>query len=180
MWYIYTVDYYSAIKGKKCCPGQLAQLAGVPSHTARECGFSPRSGPIPRFDFWLGCMWEATSQCFSLTSMFLSLSSSLSKINKRILGWGFIKNKGALTSVTQSVGHHPAKWKVASSIPGEGHMPGMHVHPWPGHIGEATDQCLSLTSMFLPSPSPSLPLSLKINKIFFYKRVNEVLINTTL
>ena len=40
-----------------------------------------------RFGRWSGRVREATDQCFSLTSMFLSLPSSLSKINKHILGW---------------------------------------------------------------------------------------------
>ena len=36
------------------------------------------------FNLRLGHEWEATNQCFSLTSLFLSLPSSLSKINKHI------------------------------------------------------------------------------------------------
>ena len=51
-----------------------------------------QSGHVPRLWVWpwLGCLQKATSQCFSLTSMFLSLSFSLpvpfSEINGHVLG----------------------------------------------------------------------------------------------
>ena len=55
--------------------------------TCLGCRFGPRSGRIQ----------EATDPCFSLTSVFLSLSlsvpSPLSKINKHVLGRGFRKEK---------------------------------------------------------------------------------------
>ena len=39
-----------------------------------------------------GCIWEATSRCFSLASIFLSLPTFLSKEQwKNILGWGLKK-----------------------------------------------------------------------------------------
>ena len=56
----------------------------------------------------------------------------------------------ALTSVAQLVGHCPAEREAAGSIPGQGNMPGLQAL-----TQEATNQCFS------PSPSPSLPLSLK-------------------
>ena len=40
-----------------------------------------------------------------------------------------------------------------------------------GGMLEATNRCFCLTSCFSPSLSPSLPLSLKINKIFTKKGV---------
>ena len=44
-----------------------------------------------------------------------------------------------------------------------GHMPGLQVWSWSGHVQEATDWCFS--HMDVSSPlSPSLPLSLKLNK----------------
>ena len=70
----------------------------------------------------------------------------------------------ALTGMVEMVGHRSAKQKVAGSIPGQGPCLGCGFGPRLGHIQEATDQYLSLTSMFL-SPSFSLPSpSLKINK----------------
>ena len=46
----------------------------IPSQsTFLDCGFNP----------WSRHIWEATHWCFSLTSMFLSLPPSLSKINEK-------------------------------------------------------------------------------------------------
>ena len=57
-------------------------VGSIPTHgTYLGCGF----------DSWLGRLWEATNQCFSLTLMFLSLPAPLSKINKYILRWGLKK-----------------------------------------------------------------------------------------
>ena len=57
-------------------PGQVAQCVGASSHTPKGCRFDSQSGHLQ----------EATDECFFLTSMFLSTSSSLhfslSKINK--------------------------------------------------------------------------------------------------
>ena len=69
----------------------------------------------------------------------------------------------ALTSVAQLVGYHPSKQKVVGLILVRAHAwvagsspDGMHTRPI--HIS-LSHQCFSV------SPSPSLPLSLKINKI---------------
>ena len=59
---------------------------------------------------------------------------------------------GALTGVTQLVGCHPTKPKVASSIPGQG-----------TYKRQPIDVSLSYRCSS-PSFSPSLPLSVKINK----------------
>ena len=68
----------------------------------------------------------------------------------------------ALTGVAQLVWHCPAKPNVAGSIPGQGTCLGCGFNPQLEHIQEATDPCLSLSSMFL-SLSVSLlsPLSKK-------------------
>ena len=64
-----------------CSPGWVAQVFGASSCTPKAC----------RFDPWSGRIWEATSWCLSLTSMFLSLPSSLFKVNNYVLSWGFKK-----------------------------------------------------------------------------------------
>ena len=68
----------------------------------------------------------------------------------------------AMTGVAQLVGWCPTKWKVASSIPDQGTCLGCRFSPRSMNLQEATDQCFSLTSMFL-FLSPSLALSI-INK----------------
>ena len=56
---------------------------------------------------------------------------------------------GALPGVAQLVGCHPAKQKFPSSTPSQGTCLGCGFSPWSGYVGEATDRCFSLTSMFL-------------------------------
>ena len=71
----------------------------------------------------------------------------------------FIKGQYLIMiSVAQLVEHHPAKWKVAGSISSQGTCLGCR---FGGQVWKATDQCFS------SSLSPFLPLSLKINEIFF-------------
>ena len=61
----------------------------------------------------------------------------------------------ALTSVAQLVEHHPAKRKVTGLIPVQGTC---------GHPLSLVGACVKGNqSMFLPSLSPSLPLTLKKN-----------------
>ena len=72
-----------------------------------------------------------------------------------------------------SVGQHPAKRKAAGSIPGEGTCLGWGFGPWLGHIRGTTNWCYS-HQCFSPSLSPSLTLSLKINK-WNLKKKNRVL-----
>ena len=67
----------------KCsCPGQRAQLVRMLSVHQSGYGFDSQSGHI----------WEATKWCSSVTSVFVSLSLSLSlsvfQNNKYILDWG--------------------------------------------------------------------------------------------
>ena len=45
----------------------------------------------------------------------------------------------ALAGVAQLVGYHPAKRKVASSIPSQGTCLGCKFGPWLGHVQEAMD-----------------------------------------
>ena len=62
--------------------------------------------------------------------------------------------------VAQWVGHCLTKQDISGWIPGRGTCLACRFSPWTGRVWEATNQCSS------PSPSPSLPFSLKINKIF--------------
>ena len=59
--------------------GQVAQLVGASSCAPKSCGFNSQSGHITNPQ--LGCIWEATDQCYSYS---LSPPSSFSKINKNI------------------------------------------------------------------------------------------------
>ena len=52
---------------------------------------------------------------------------------------------------------HPMHQKAASLVPSQGTYPGCGFNPQLGRMWETTDQCFSLTLMFL---SPSLPLPL--------------------
>ena len=76
-----------------------------------------------------------------------------------------LKNIYALTRVAQLVGHHPAKQRVASLIPGEGTCQCCRFGSQCGWVGEATDWSFSLALMF----PFLLPFSLKklINNIFY-------------
>ena len=71
------------------CPGWLKpiKLVGAPSLELKGCGLDLWSGHMPRLWVWfqLGHIQEAAGQCFLLTSIFLSLPSPLSEINKHIL-----------------------------------------------------------------------------------------------
>ena len=71
----------------------------------------------------------------------------------------------ALTGVAQLAGHHPAKQKVAGSIPSQGMNLGCGFSPWWGRQREA-----HMGVSFSPSLSPSLPFLLKNRiDIFFLK-----------
>ena len=61
------------------CPGQVAPLVGALSHALKGCGFDSWLGPVPRLQVrsLVGSVGEATHQCVSLTSVFLSLSLHL-------------------------------------------------------------------------------------------------------
>ena len=76
----------------------MAHLAGASSHKPKGHGFDSRSGHIPRLRVWslvgvhtrghqTGWLRQATNECFSLTSTFLSLSFPflLSKVSKYVL-----------------------------------------------------------------------------------------------
>lgn len=69
----------------------------------------------------------------------------------------------ALAGVVQLVGRRPMHQEVASSVPGEGHMPRLCTHPlcvcW-GGMQEAAHQCYALALMFLSL----LPLPLSKNE----------------
>ena len=65
----------------------------------------------------------------------------------------------------------PTWQRVAGLICQSGHMPGLRVQS-PVRVGMRGSQWICLTSMFL-SLSPSLSLSLKINKIFLKNFLNK-------
>ena len=56
--------YSSFFRIAKNYPGWVAQLVGALSHAPKGCSFDP----------WTGHKWEVTNPCFSLISMFVSLS----------------------------------------------------------------------------------------------------------
>ena len=66
--------------------GRVAQLIGASSYTSKGCSFNPWSGHIPGLWVWSPMLLSHTDVSLSLSS-----PSSLSKINKHILGWGFLK-----------------------------------------------------------------------------------------
>ena len=66
----------------------------------------------------------------------------------------------ALAGVAQLIEHCPANPKVTGSILHQDTCLGCGFPPQLGQVQEATDQCFS-HQRFSPSPSPSLPLSLK-------------------
>ena len=63
----------------------------------------------------------------------------------------------ALTAVAQLVGHCPENRKVTSLIPSQGTCLGCGFGPQLGRVQEATNQCFSLTVMFLYLSFPSPP-----------------------
>ena len=58
----------------------MAQLVGMSTHNRKVASLIPGPGT---YDPWSQHVWEATNQCFSLSSMFLSLPSSLSKSSRK-------------------------------------------------------------------------------------------------
>ena len=75
------------------------------------------------------------------------------------------REQDTLAGVAQWVESQPVKRKVAGLIPSLGHMPGLWARS-PVQANERQPIDVSSTfQCFFPSLSPSLPLSLKINKI---------------
>ena len=87
----------------------------------------------------------------------------------------------APTAVAHLVGHHPTKWKVASSIPGQGKCLGCGFSPQSGHIREAANKCFSYISvslaLFLP-PFPRPSLSKRKKKQFWLCFAQKCLMKT--
>ena len=76
----------------------------------------------------------------------------------------FKKRVYSLAGVAQWIEHWPENQRVAGSIPSQGTCLGCGPGP---QLGASEKQLIDVTRRFSPSLSPSLPLSLKINKIFF-------------
>ena len=101
-------------------------------------------------------MWNSPQQ--GLVSAEISLVEQMRSCSAVIWSQplGTIRNATcALSSVVQLVGHHPAKRKVASSIPSHDKCLGCRFRPQLGHIQETANRYFSHALMF-----PSLPLSL--------------------
>ena len=133
----------------------MTWLVGALSPITKVFGFNPQ----------LGHVWEATSWCFSLTLMFLSLSNQWTypqvKIKKNISR--YISSNGCRTSQDKRKGFLP--WQVWLSW--LEHRPitkGLWFNPQSRHIPEATNWCFSLALMCLSLPSPTLSFSLSKNK----------------
>ena len=80
-----TTELYT-LKWLHACPGQVAQLVGVLARTPKDCEFKPQSGHIASLQIHMG-----GNRLMLLSHIFLLLPSSLFKINKHILRWGFKK-----------------------------------------------------------------------------------------
>ena len=80
----------------------MAKLVGVSPHTPKGCGFDSQSGYIPRLSIRSlvrthigGNQWVFLSNIDgSLRLSPLTPTSSLSKVNEHILGWGFFLKVG--------------------------------------------------------------------------------------
>ena len=77
--------------------------------------------------------------------------------------------------MAQTVGCHPTKRKVTGSIPGQGTCLGCGFSPWVRACERQSIDVSLSHPCFFPSLSPSLPLSLKINKILFKKKKKKEL-----
>ena len=69
----------------------------------------------------------------------------------------------ALAGVAQWIEHWPVNQRVMGSIPGQGTYLGYGLGPWLG-VCERQLMDVSLTHWCFSPLSPSLPLSLKVNK----------------
>lgn len=71
-------------KKKSGALASMAQWVGVSQCNHRATDAIPSQGTCPGFGLhpWLGCVQEAAGECFSLTSICLSLPSSLKNENK--------------------------------------------------------------------------------------------------
>ena len=66
-------------KNPQICPNWCDSVCWALFQESKGCRFNPSRGTCLGYGFGprLGYVWEATDQCFSLTSMFFSLSFSL-------------------------------------------------------------------------------------------------------
>ena len=110
--------------------GWLSGFEHPPTHQ-KVAGLIPFQGTYPGWGFYppSRCMQEATDWCFSLTSMFLSLPSTLSKINKH--PWVRIKKKKKAVTISQEY-----SWEATTTLANcRSEMP-FWVYHVPGCAGE--------------------------------------------
>ena len=83
----------------------------------------------------------------------------------------------ALTGVAQWVEGHPVNQQAAGSIPSQGTRLGYRPGPQMGACERQPVNVSLAHRCFFPSPSPSLPLSLKISKIFRKKKKEKPVVS---
>ena len=96
-------------------PKRLSREVTSPRSTPKGGWFDSQSGHVTVVPTaaraWSGRVPEATDQCFSFASMFLSLSSTLSlRLSKHITGWRFFL-KVIFTNINEQK-WLPKKWKT--------------------------------------------------------------------
>ena len=148
IYYAVTINYLSKI-GIAALAG-VVHLVGALSHKQKVHRFDSRSGHILgcRFSFRSWYIWEATSQCISLTLMFLSISPSLlfSLKSVSVALSEDLKNRNSII-------HYLNDWKI---IP-ESCIIMKHLHWIWGEDEVALKHCCCLTHL-------QSPLRKKINK----------------
>ena len=147
--------------------GPLASHVGWQPTCLWKRGFLNADTPAPRVYYeGLSCALYGHVQAALLNAvMFLRLPLKSLEITQPILTPGRdelgIKIKSSSAGGVSWLEHCSIYQKVAGSIPGQGTYLGCEFDPWLGCLWEATDQCFSLTSMFLSlSLSPLLPTPL--------------------
>ena len=103
--------------------------------------------------------WE-NLQVISDKKFIIQSTWAMQQLRKKI----WLKNgQRALAGVAQWIEHWPANRRVAGSISGQGTFLGCPGTCLAGGLWRVADHCFS------PSLSPSLAISLKVNKVFFKK-----------
>ena len=152
--------------------GPMAELVGALSNAPKSGRFDSRSEHIPRLRVpsplgahMGGNQWHFSHQCFSLPLFFYTPKKQINFVKKKKISLGedlfkklvwLVWFSGLSTSLQTK--RSPVQFPVRTQAWVAGQVPS-----WGAQ--EATSRHLS-HQCFSPSFSPSLPLSLKINKIF--------------